>query len=297
MNEVVKYENYMNSLRFKGFTAVDFNFLMMLCSKMRDKRTNILEFTFTELKRITDYPTKNSTKRFVSDILRMNDKLMSMKCLLKKDDEIFQFVLFPTFSLNEKKEILTVSVNERFMFILNDITRNFTRFELEQFVKIESKHAKNLYRLLKQYRTTGILEIVLNDFREKMDCPESYTNKHVMDKIIKPSIKELREKKYFHNLQCTTKYAHKRGKPVIGYKFTFTPESRVIEADQSQNKMNKSNQNQQQKQNSFANFHQRTYDYDQLERELINREKSDAEKLDNESIELQIKNILDEMRK
>ncbi len=260
MNEVVKYENYMNSLRFKGFTAIDFNFLMMLCSKMRDKRTNILEFTFTDLKRITGYPTKNSNKRFVSDILRMNDKLMSMKCLLKKDDEIFQFVLFPTFSLNEKKEILTVSVNERFMFILNDITRNFTRFELEQFVKIESKHAKNLYRLLKQYRTTGILEISLNEFREKMDCPESYTNKHVMDKIIKPSLKELKGKNYFLNLRCETKYAHKPGRPVIGYIFTFEPENRVMESDQ----------NQQPKQNSFANFHQREYDYDSLEKELLN---------------------------
>lgn len=223
MNKIVKYENYMNNLRFNGFTAVDFNFLMALCSEMRDKGTTTLEFSFMDLKNITGYaPT--SLKRFISDILRMNDKLMSMKCILEKDGEIFQFVLFPTFSINANKELLTVSVNEKFAFILNDLTKNFTRFELEQFIKVESKYAKNLYRLLKQYRRTGRYEVSLNDFRIKTDCPSSYTNKHVMDKIIKPSLKELREKQYFQNLQCTVKYEHKRGKPVSGYIFTFTPE-------------------------------------------------------------------------
>lgn len=223
MNGIVKYQNYMNNLKFTGFTAVDFNFLMVLCSRMRDKGTNTLEFSFMELKHITGYaPT--SLKRFISDILRMNDKLMSMKCILEKDGEIFQFVLFPTFSINANKELLTVAVNEKFKFILNDLTKNFTRFELEQFIKIESKYAKNLYRLLKQYRCTGKFEVSLFDFRERMDCPNSYTNKHVMDKLIKPSLKELKEKQYFQDLQCTVKYAHKRGKPVTGYIFTFTPE-------------------------------------------------------------------------
>ena len=289
MNEVVKYDNYMNSLRFKGFTAMDFNFLMMLCSKMRDKRTNKLEFTFAELKHIADYPTKNSNKRFVNDILRMNDKLMSMKCLLKKDDEIFQFVLFPTFSLNEKKEILTVSVNEKFMFILNDITRNFTRFELEQFVKIESKHAKNLYRLLKQYRTTGILEISLSDFREKMDCPECYTNKHVMDKVIKPSLKELNEKNYFQNLKCEPQYARKRGNPVTGYVFAFMPENVKNRPDQTQAHSEKKNSNKKSS-NGYVNFPQRTYDFEKLEQDLLNRNNNECGQED-------IEKLLEEFRK
>ncbi len=32
MNEIVKYDNYMNSLRFSGFTTIDYNFLMVLCN-------------------------------------------------------------------------------------------------------------------------------------------------------------------------------------------------------------------------------------------------------------------------
>ena len=50
MNEVVKYDSYMNSLKFTGFTTTDFNFLMLLCSKMRDKDTTELSISFDELR-------------------------------------------------------------------------------------------------------------------------------------------------------------------------------------------------------------------------------------------------------
>ena len=79
-----------------------------------------------------------------------------------------------------------------------------------------------MYRLLKQFKTTGIFEIKLDDFRKRMDCPISYSNKYVMDLIIKPVLKELQN--YFIDLQCTVQYAHKRGRPVEGYIFTFKPE-------------------------------------------------------------------------
>lgn len=294
MNEIVKYDNYLNGLKFTGFSPIDFNFLMALCSRTRDKNTNELKFTFDELREVTGYK-QTSIKKFASDLERMNEKLMKIICKIKTETKTIMFVLFPTFVTDTEEQTLTVAVNEKFKFILNAIIKNFTRFDLDEFVQLNSKYSKSLYRLLKQFKSTGIFEVSIKDFREKMDCPVSYTNKHIMDKIIKPSLHELQN--YFQNLQCTTKYAHKRGKPVIGYIFTFTSENRVIEADQSQDKMNKSDQSQQQKQNSFVNFHQRTYDYEQLERELINRSESDESQLDNEFIESQMQNILDEMKK
>lgn len=269
MNEIVKYHNYMNSLKFTGFTVTDFNFLLTLCSRLKDKGTNEVTFSFIELRTLTNYKKSNSIKQFVEDLKRMNEKLMKITCTLNTETEIIMFVLFPTFAINLNKQTLTVSVNERFRFILNELIKNFTRFDLQEFVTLESKYSKSLYRLLKQYRTTGKYEIAVDDFRAKMDCPESYNNKQFMQNIISPAVKSLQN--YFQNLQCETKYARKRGKPVIGYMFTFEPENRVLEADQSQEKikMKSLDQNQQSIQNSFANFHQREYDYMELEKELL----------------------------
>ena len=199
MNEIVKYDNYMNNLRFTSFTATDFNFLMLLCSKLKDKDASKIKISFSEIREKTGY-TQHPIKQFVSDLERMNDKLMKITCKLRTKTEIIMFVLFPTFRIDLDNQVLTVAVNEDFKFILNELIRNFTRFDLSEFVQLDSKYSKNLYRLLKQYRSTGRYEVSLEDFRSKMDVPKAYINKRVMDDIIKPVLKELKFKKYFKNL-------------------------------------------------------------------------------------------------
>ena len=263
MNEIVKYDNYMNSLKFSGFTPTDYNFLMVLCNKLRDKDTAEIVISFDELREKTGY-TQHPLKQFTTDLIRMNSKLMKVNCVLEKDGTLYQFVLFPTFATDTINKRLIIAVNEQFKFILNDLTKNFTRFELNEFVKLDSKYAKSLYRLLKQFKHTGWLEISVENFKNRMDCPDSYTNKHVMDKIIKPSFQEL--KKHFQNLKCEPQYARKRGKPVIGYIFTFIPEKRECESNKKQEKKKQKFKNNLEKYNSFP---QRTYDYDALEKALL----------------------------
>lgn len=270
MNEIVKYDNYMNNLRFKGFTTTDFNFLMILCNKLRDKDVSEIVLSFEELRLKTEYK-QTSVNKFVEDLERMNKKLMEITCSLKTESKIIMFVLFPTFEIDLDNRMLTVSVNKKFKFILNALINNFTRFELNEFIELDSRYSKSLYRLLKQYRSVGRYEVNVEKFREVMDIPKSYTNRDIMSKVINMSLKEL--DCHFQNLQCETKYARKRGKPVTGYIFTFIPENKSPEVDQSQDKikMKSSYQSQQQKQNGFANFQQREYDYQELEKELLNR--------------------------
>lgn len=269
MNDIVKYDNYMNNLRFSGFTTFDYNFLMALCNKLMDKDTTEITISFEELREKTGY-TQHPVKQFVSDIVRMNDKLMKMNCVLEKDGTIFQFVLFPTFATDMVNRRLIVSVNEKFKFILNDLTRNFTRFELNEFVRLGSRYSKSLYRILKQFKSTGRYDVSMDSFRNRMDCPVSYTNKHVMDKIIKPSLKELREKNYFQNLRCETKYANKPGRPVLGYTFTFLPE-KACDTDNPDAETQVENAGNRQPADWYKSFHQRTYDYDSLEKELLGK--------------------------
>ncbi len=279
MNEIVKYDNYMNSLRFSGFTPIDYNFLMVLCNKLRDKETTEITISFNELREKTGY-TQHPIKQFVSDLERMNEKLMKITCKLRVDSKTIMFVLFPTFITDDKEQTLTVSVNERFKFILNEITKNFTRFELNEFIELDSKYSKNIYRLLKQYRTTGKYEVSIEDFREKVDCPESYSSKHIMDKIIKPYLKELQN--YFQDLKCEPQYARKRGNPVTGYIFSFTPESRNNQVDHSTKANNNIPEKNKKSQSKYSSFPQREYNYEELEKVLLNQ--TIAEKVDSDQL-------------
>lgn len=265
MNEIVKYNNYLNALKLKSFTTTDLNFLMTICAKMRDKDTEKVSFEFAEIKEIANYKI-TSTERFVEELKRMNKKLMEVTCELEFDRKILMFVLFPTFEIDLNKNILTVAVNERFKFILNALVRDFTRFELQEFVNLDSKYSKNLYRLLKQYRTTGVLKVTdLEDFKEKMDCPKAYKLKYFYEKVLKVALEELQEKEIFKNLICEPQHARKRGAPVVGYIFTFTPENQVKNIKRDEEKTSSIAAK---KANKLENT-ERKYDYASLEAQLL----------------------------
>lgn len=221
MNEIVKYHNDFSGLALKDFNAIELDLLMVLCSKMRNKQCEKVVFDFEQLKTLSKYkPTAN--KRFIEDIKRTNEKLMKLNMCITSEDMIYQFVLFPTFGIDTKNMTLTVAVNQQFAFVLNELTQNFTRFELDEFISLTSGYSKALYRLMKQYRTEGRYYIKVEDIKEQLDIPASYTPKRISDNILKPVMKELSA--YFDNLKLNKITSKRRGNPIIAYEFIFRNE-------------------------------------------------------------------------
>ena len=280
MKEIVKYSNFVNALKFKEFTAVDYDFLMMLCAKMKRQGTNIMTIDFSEIRKLTGYK-RTGKEEFIENLKSMNRKLMSVTTDIKIEKKHLQFVLFPTFVTDEEENTLTVGVNEHFAFVLNDIQQNFTRFELEEFISLDSKYAKTLYRLIKQYRTTGEYRVAVGEFRDLMGCPPSYTNYIFLRDIVQPSVKRLQQ--FFPLLKCTVLYAHKKGAPVTGYFFTFRGEDvNQLTIDQGVDEIRriaeKKEKDKQKTKTRFNDFGQRTYDYGDLERQLIQAQFVEREK-------------------
>lgn len=273
MKNIVKYKNDMNKLNFHGLRKNDMNLFMAICSKVKEKGENTVIIDFDYLRKISHY-TDHTIDGFLKDLRTMSLKIMAVNCEILNDNGGFVlFHIFDKFIADPENATLTVKINSDFSWLLNEFTdkiRGYTTFELYEFVGLQSKYTKNLYRILKQWRTTGEFTFnSIDDFRLKLDVPETYTNKKMTQKVIKPAIKEIKElDKSFKNFKCEPLYLHKRGKPLAGYKFTWTPESRenLKNFDQKDNKSNTDNKK---SQNGFANFHQREYDYTELERELL----------------------------
>ena len=270
MNEIVKYSNALNTLQFKDFTAMDYNILMCLCHKLRDKGSQELKFTFKELKALTDFGN-HSDKMFADDLDRMIDKLIQVNATHISGDEKSRFVLFPTFTTNAVKGTLTVSVNKKFAYILNELTDNFTRFELKEFAELDGKYTKTLYRILKQYKYSGWWKPTVEELKVVMDIPDAYTNKIIMRDILKPSTAILAEK--FKNLKCEPIKAKKRGAPVERYYFTWNAENQIegqmTLADLEEQQKPKPKKK---KANSFNNFEQHQYskeEFAELEAKLL----------------------------
>lgn len=263
-NNIVKYHNDLNSITFYKFGQIDFDLFMSICSHMADKGTAEIRISFDELRKISGFNSHWSEEKFISCLDSMNGKQLLSQGRIETEKYIDRFNIFRKMRIDKEQRFLYVQADEDYLYILNELKRNFTRFELQEFVGLDSKYSKTLYRLLKQFRTTGLYRVSLEEFKRLLSIPKSYSNKYISDKIIKPSISSL--SKSFGNLSFKVLYEAKRGRPVRGYEFTFTPEKIK---KQIQKKTEKTQQ--QKPVNKFHNFDQRGYDYDEIERKLLNR--------------------------
>lgn len=156
----------------------------------------------------------------------MNKKLISLNFTFRENKRTTQFVLFPTFITDEINRTLTVRVNKDFSFLLNNISSNFTRFELENFTSLQSKYSKYLYKELMKFKSTGYAVFKIEEFKEKLDIPSSYRMTDINKKVFTPAQEELSKifKKFeFHKIKKGREITH------IEFHFSLKKEKRTKE--------------------------------------------------------------------
>ncbi len=222
--EIVCYKNEMNAIPLRNFNSKEMDLLFSICSRVREKGTDLIEFTFNDLKTLSDYKM-TATKHFIKDIEGVYDKLIQLNLKIGTDTEFTKFVLFKKYTVSASNETVTIGVNEEFKYILNEITQNFTKFELEEFTNIRSSYAKTAYRQLKRFRKTGYAIFTIDQFRELLCIPKSYQISHITDNILKPIQSELSQ--YFRSLKIK-KVKAKGRRTITHIEFTFQGEDDML---------------------------------------------------------------------
>ncbi|END1833511.1 RepB family plasmid replication initiator protein [Shigella flexneri] len=228
--ETVVYKNELNLVPLRDFTSTEINLFFSMCNKLKEKDTDELKIPFAELKHLSSYE-QTEKKRFINDLKRIYDKVLNLTYTEYSGLSFKKFVLFTAYEVNADDEYLTISVNDKLKNILNELTGDFTKFELEELTHIKSTYSKNMYRLLKQYRHTGYYKIHIDDFRERLDVPKSYRMTNVNTSVLKPIIKELSP--LFENLKIN-KVKAKKGRKIEWLEFVFSPERRTFSKKQPQ---------------------------------------------------------------
>lgn len=235
-NEIVKYSNELNMVKFGSFTANEMNLFFSIVSRMRQKGSDTIKFSWHELRYLSKYkPT--STKRFVDDLNSTYIKMLQLNFgssyVTNKQLTISRFVLFTGFDItanvndvgsdiNVESGNVEITVNPKLEHVLNDL-ESWTRYSLEEFINLKSTYSKTMFRLLKQFRTTGLYVVKIDDFRELLNIPKSYQVGQIDQKVLTPIKKELNL--IFKDLKIVKNKSKKRGSKVLGYTFTFKPES------------------------------------------------------------------------
>lgn len=221
MNEVVKYHNDLNTVVMRGWSAEEMNFFFAIIAKIRDKGTESVEFNTTDLKELTKFADEHK-QRWEDTMLSAADKIIKLNYVERTTQKISIMVLFSRFDIYPETKKITVEITKNFEYIVNQLTGNFTTYELEEFTQIRSTYAKTMYRILKQWRTVGVKEFKIEEFKRLLDMPEYYKPSQINKNVLTPIRKELPQ--YFKDLKIKVIKANTQGTPVIAYRFTWVPE-------------------------------------------------------------------------
>lgn len=234
MGELVIFENEMNKLQLGNLSKRSMDIFMALCYKMKNQGDKHIVMEFSEIKKLSNHRRNGDVeKNFITDLDNMTDQLLAVnsKIITKKSGGkrvIYKFDLFPTFIIDEDTQTLEVGVNPDFQWLLNEF-EHYTSLDLEEIVSFKSKYSKNLYRLLRQWKSVGQLvvgaggqEPSIEDFRRKIGVKDSYATKEMLRSCIDVAVREINSSECsIKNLKYEKKYANRRGRPLSQIIFTW----------------------------------------------------------------------------
>lgn len=229
-NEIVQFHNDFNTVPLRGFNEREKRILMALLHQVKNKDVEVIQIDFQTLRTLTGWDntsakSENSKKKFVAYLEKLSKKIMTLQGTLKSDTglRVVTFNLFPTFQIDgEQTDTLRVRINSDFKYLTN-LFDMFTAFDLEDYNRMKTSYGQELYRLLKQYRTTGFYRVKIDEFRHLLSVPEGYTNAEMDRKVFsKTTVTDLSNA--FSNFKIKQERGSGRGRPIIGYTFTFDKE-------------------------------------------------------------------------
>ena len=213
--EIVKYHNQMNEISFGTFKEKELDLFFSICYKLKEQGTKEVDLTFSELKNLIG--ENKNLKRLKNNIDSLNKKLAMINHQIEIRPNVFErFVLFTNFTTDYNENILTIKVNDKFSYILNNLINKYTKFDLLDFISLKSIYSKNMFKLLKQWESLNKIECSLDEIKEKLNIPKAYSTSDFNKRVLIPIMEELPQ--YFFNLKLEK---IKTGKKVTSLKFTW----------------------------------------------------------------------------
>lgn len=219
-DKFVRYDNSFNKTSLSILTEIQSDILMAVLEKMgKDlvldddgNQCYVARYKFKEIREKINSPHMQAKK-----IKEVFDLLLKVEVEIFEDGEIFKSNLFTDYLLIDRStvEIILSSKLTKKLFITK---KNYTIIQLDEYVSLKSRYAKELYRLLRQFRHTGILLIKKDSLITALQPPKSYNEYDLIRKVLIPAIEH--NKSYFKGLKIVNLEKNGNALP-LSCKFTF----------------------------------------------------------------------------
>ncbi|MCQ2808489.1 replication initiation protein [Helicobacter pylori] len=214
-NTYITYHNNANKVNLGKLSEREANLLFAIFQRLKDQGNTLIRFEPQDLKRMIMVKSNLTNRQLLQVLKNLLDNISGANFWIIREHvengEVYEdhtsYMLFKQFEIRIHKptqtiEYLDVQLNDSYQYLLNNLGMGgqYTSFKLLEFQRVRGKYAKTLYRLLKQYKSTGILSVEWSQFREILDIPKDYKMENIDQKVLTPSLKELRKIYPFEHL-------------------------------------------------------------------------------------------------
>ena len=244
------------------FTVAQNRLLQKVFYEIQKNKTNIATINIIELKKII----KSKDVNTIPGIKTFLNNLKANEIMQIKSNKSWTVVnVISGFEYLEKENSFRIEIPILLLDLIHQYTKTgFTPTNVTKYISLGATNAQRLYELLRMW--TGnkeVIEYSLEEIKEYLLLDNKYNLfSNFRRRIIEPVITELKEKELLDIYKV--EYI-KTGRKVTSIKFyvkDLEPRTYKFETKKDFDKPKKEI-------SSFANFTQRKYDYDQLEKQLL----------------------------
>ncbi|RVZ19523.1 RepB family plasmid replication initiator protein [Helicobacter pylori] len=209
------YHNNANKVNLGKLSEREANLLFAIFQRLKDQGNTLIRFEPQDLKHMIMVKSNLTNRQLLQVIKNLLDSISGANFWIIREhvengeayEDHTSYMLFKQFEIRIHKptqtiEYLDVQLNDSYQYLLNNLGMGgqYTSFNLLEFQRVRGKYAKTLYRLLKQYKSTGILSVEWSQFRDLLDIPKDYEMRNIDQKVLTPSLKELHKIYPFEHL-------------------------------------------------------------------------------------------------
>ena len=244
------------------FTVSQNRVLQKAFYEIQKNKINVAKITLQELKsliKFKDYSTVEGIKRFLENL--KENEIMH----IKDNGEWLKVQVISVYKYNPTTKIFKIEIPMLLLQLIHEYTQTgFTPTNVTKYIGLGATNAQRLYELLRMW--TGnktIIEYSVDEIKEYLMLQNKYkVFNNFRVRVIESAVKELREKELLdiYNVEYV-----KTGRKVTSIKFyvkDLEPRTYKFETKKDFDKPKK-------EVSGFANFTQRKYNYDKLEKQLL----------------------------
>ena len=244
------------------FTVAQNRLLQKVFYEIQKNKTNIATIDTIELKKII----KSKDVNTIPGIKTFLNNLKANEIMQIKNNKSWTVVnVISGFEYLKKENSFRIEIPILLLDLIHQYTKTgFTPTNVTKYISLGATNAQRLYELLRMWTgSKKVIEYSVDEIKKYLMLQDKYkVFQNFKVRVIEPAIKELREKELLDIYDVEYIKTARKVTSIKFYVKDLEPRTYKFEIKKDFDKPKK-------EVSSFANFTQRKYDYDKLEKQLL----------------------------